>query len=102
MPCAIVSNNIQSQEIREAVNEAVRDGVGERAGEWKAVVYQAHDYPALAVRIEGPKGLRWSWAFREKTSTGIYPGQDSPSDPGPALALGGASPGARGGEKENA
>lgn len=66
MPCAIVSNNIQSQEIREAVNEAVRDGVGERAGEWKAVVYQAHDYPALAVRIEGPKGLRWSWTFREK------------------------------------
>jgi hypothetical protein len=30
------------------------------------VVYQSPDYPAFAVRIDGPKGLRWSWTLREQ------------------------------------
>ena len=65
MPCTIISNNIPSAELREAVSEAVRDGIGERPGEWNIVVYQAPDYLGFAVRIEGPKSLRWSWTFRE-------------------------------------
>jgi len=30
------------------------------------VVYQAPDYPEFAVKIDGPKFLRWSWTFREQ------------------------------------
>jgi hypothetical protein len=63
MSCTIVSNNIPSPEVRDAVSKAVCEGIGERLGEWSVVVYQAPDYPAFAVRIEGPKGLRWSWTF---------------------------------------
>ena len=66
MSCTIVSNNISSPELRKAVSEAVCDGIGERSGEWNVVVYQAPDCPELAVRIEGPKALRWSWTFREQ------------------------------------
>jgi hypothetical protein len=66
MSCTIVSNNISAPELREAVSEAVRNGIGERAGGWNAVVYQAPDYPEFAIRIEGPKSLRWSWTFREQ------------------------------------
>ena len=66
MSCTIVSNNILSPEVRESVNTAIRNGIGERGGEWNVVVYQAPDFPALAIRIEGPKGLRWSWTFYEQ------------------------------------
>jgi hypothetical protein len=66
MSCTIVSNNILSPEVRESVNTAIRNGIGERVGEWNVVVYQALDFPALAIRIEGPKGLRWSWTFFEQ------------------------------------
>jgi hypothetical protein len=66
MPYSIVSNNIPSPVIQNAVSDAVRDGIGERPGEWNVEVYQAPDCPELAVRIEGPKGLRWSWTFREQ------------------------------------
>ncbi len=66
MSCTIVSNNILSPEVRESVNTAIRNGIGERVGEWNVVVYQALDFPALAIRIEGPKGLRWSWTFYEQ------------------------------------
>lgn len=63
MPSTIVSNNIPSPELREAVNKAVREGIGDRLGEWKVIVYQAPDHLAFAVRIEGPEGLRWNWTF---------------------------------------
>jgi hypothetical protein len=66
MSCTIVSNNILSPEVRESVNTAIRNGIGDRVGEWNVVVYQALDFPALAIRIEGPKGLRWSWTFYEQ------------------------------------
>ncbi len=64
--CSIISNNIPSPELRDAVSKAVCDGIGERRGGWNVIVYQAPDYPAFAVRIEGPKGLRWSWTFFEQ------------------------------------
>lgn len=66
MSCTIVSNNISALEVREAVSKTVRDGIGQRLGEWNVVVYQPPDYPAFAIRIEGPKGLRWSWTFFEQ------------------------------------
>jgi len=63
MPCIIVSNNIPSPEAREVVNGAVREGIGARAGDWKVIVYQPEDYPAIAVRIQGPDELRFNWTF---------------------------------------
>ena len=66
MSCNIASNNILSPEVQKAVSKAVRDGISERLGEWNVVIYQAPDYPAFAIRIEGPKGLRWSWTFFEQ------------------------------------
>jgi hypothetical protein len=63
MPCTIVSNNIASPHVRENVSKAICDAIGDRLGEWSVVVYQAVDYPGLAVRIQGPKGLRWNWTF---------------------------------------
>jgi hypothetical protein len=63
MPCTIVSNNIASPEVRTAVNDAISAGVGDQPGDWKATVYQAPDYPGLAVRIKGPKKLRCDWTF---------------------------------------
>jgi hypothetical protein len=66
MSCTIVSNNIPFPDLRNAANEAVRAGIGERLGEWNVAVYQALDCPELAIRIEGPKGLRWNWTFREE------------------------------------
>jgi len=63
MACIIVSNNIPSPEAREAVNAAVREGIGARAGDWKVIVYQPEDYPAIAVRIQGPQALRFNWTF---------------------------------------
>lgn len=66
MSCRIVSNNISSPEVRESVNTAIRNGIGERVGEWSVVVYQPLDFPALAIRIDGPNGLRWSWTFLEQ------------------------------------
>ena len=64
MSCTIVSNNIPSPEVRKAVSQAISNGIGGRSGEWKVIVYQAPDYPEFAVKIDGPKGLRWSWTFR--------------------------------------
>jgi hypothetical protein len=66
MSCIIASNNILSPEVQRAVSKAVSDGIREGQGEWNVVIYQAPDYPAYAVRIEGPKGLRWSWTFYEQ------------------------------------
>ncbi|HEX3377459.1 MAG TPA: hypothetical protein VHS29_11400 [Candidatus Acidoferrales bacterium] len=63
MACTIISNNIESPDQREAVSEAIRDGIGEKAGDWEAVVYQAVDYAGFAVRISGPENLRWNWTF---------------------------------------
>jgi hypothetical protein len=63
MPCTIVSNNIPSLELREVVGTAVCQEIGERAGDWKVSIYQASDYPAFAITIAGPNGLRWSWTF---------------------------------------
>jgi len=34
MACIIALNNIPSPEAREAVNGAVREGIGARAGDW--------------------------------------------------------------------
>jgi hypothetical protein len=42
------------------VNAAVREGIGGRAGDWRVVVYQLQDFPALAVRIEEPEELRFN------------------------------------------
>ena len=90
MPCTIVSNNIPSAELREAVSEAVRDGIGERPGEWNIVVYQAPDYLGFAVRIEGPKNLRWSWTFREEEQVSDFslaePIRGPPKPPWPAAS----------------
>jgi hypothetical protein len=69
MPCLIASNNILSPEIHKALSKAVRNGISERLGEWNVVIYQAPDYPGFAIRIEGPKGLRWSWTFLEQEQT---------------------------------
>jgi hypothetical protein len=66
MSCSVISNNISSTELRDAVSKAVCDGIGERRGEWNVVVYQALDHLGIAVRIDGPKGLRWSWTFFEQ------------------------------------
>lgn len=65
MPCTVVSNNISFPEMRDALSDSVRAGIGETPGEWNVVIYQATDYPVLAVRIEGPNSLRWSWTCHE-------------------------------------
>jgi hypothetical protein len=72
MPRTIVSNNIDVPETRDAVSDAVLAGIGERRGEWNIVIYQAPDYPVLAVRIEGPNRLRWSWTFHEHEQTPAF------------------------------
>jgi hypothetical protein len=61
--CTIISNNIESPDQREAISEAVRDGIGEKPGDWEAIVYQALDYAGFAIRISGPENLRWNWTF---------------------------------------
>ena len=81
MACTIVSNNIPSPDLREAVSTAIHAGIGEREGDWEVVVYQAEDYPGLAVKIEGPREMRFGWTFfgkeqapefiRERTANGI-------------------------------
>jgi hypothetical protein len=63
VPCTIVSNNIESPELREVVSRAIREGIGEKPGEWKVIVYQAADYAGLGVRISGPEDLRCNWTF---------------------------------------
>lgn len=63
MPCTIVSNNMSAPDKRDAVNTALRAGIGAREGDWKIVVYQAEDYPGLAVRVEGPSQMRFGWTF---------------------------------------
>ena len=65
MSCRIISNNVSNPELRDALEKAACNGIGERLGNWSVVIYQAPDFPELAVRIEGPKGLRWSWTFRK-------------------------------------
>jgi hypothetical protein len=72
MPCLIASNNILSPEIQKAVSKAVRNGISERLGGWNVAIYQAPDYPAFAIKIEGPKGLRWSWTFFEQEQTSEF------------------------------
>jgi hypothetical protein len=61
--CTIVSNNIASYGLREAVSRAICEGIGEKPGDWTAIVYQAVDYAGFAVRISGPENLRWNWTF---------------------------------------
>jgi hypothetical protein len=63
VPCTIISNNIESPDQRNAVSEAIRDGIGEKPGEWEVIVYQALDYAGVAIRISGPENLRWNWTF---------------------------------------
>ena len=76
MACNIVFNNIPPPELQKAICKAIRDGIGERQGDWNVVVYQAPNYPAFAIRIEGPEGLRWSWTFFEQEQApGIYPAE---------------------------
>jgi hypothetical protein len=52
-----------------AVSKAVCEGIGGRSGDWKVEIYQPPDYPALAVRIQGPRGLHWDWTLRETEQT---------------------------------
>jgi hypothetical protein len=66
MSCTIVSNNIVTPQLRDSVSQAVREGSGDTSGDWKVVIYQAPDYPAFAIRIEGPNGLRWDWTLYEQ------------------------------------
>ena len=65
MACTIVSNNIASPQLRESISNAVIDGIGERSGNWNITVYQALDYPAFGIRINGPENLRWEWSVYE-------------------------------------
>jgi hypothetical protein len=61
--CTIISNNIESPDQRDAVSGAIREGIGEKPGEWEVIVYQAQDYAGFAIRISGPGNLRWNWTF---------------------------------------
>ena len=61
--CTIISNNIESPDQRDAVSAAIRDGIGEKPGNWEVIVYQALDYAGFAIRISGPENLRWNWTF---------------------------------------
>src|ERR1019366_1786562 len=36
-----------------------------RIGNWNITVYQALDYPAFGIRINGPENLRWEWSVYE-------------------------------------
>jgi hypothetical protein len=63
--CTIQSNNIVSPALRELVGRAVCEAIGERPGEWKVTIYQAPDYPAFAIRVEGPNEWRWNWTVHD-------------------------------------
>jgi len=66
MSCTIVRNNISAPQLRASTSDAVREGIGERSGDWKVDIYQAQDYPELAIKVEGPQGLSWEWTFYEQ------------------------------------
>ena len=69
MTCTIASNNIADPQFRESVNRAITEGVGDRSGDWRVVVYKAPDCQDIAIRMLGPNGLRWDWTLRETEQT---------------------------------
>jgi hypothetical protein len=66
MSCTIVRNNISAPQLRASTSGAVREGIGERSGDWQVDIYQAPDYPEIAITIAGPQGLSWDWTFYEQ------------------------------------
>lgn len=72
MSCTIVTNNISTPQLRASASKAVCEGIGERSGDWRVDIYQAPDYPAFAIRIVGPRGLRWDWTFYEQEQSSEF------------------------------
>jgi hypothetical protein len=63
MPTQIFTNNISSPERREAIRNAVLQGIGERSDCWEASIYEPPDHQGYLIIIEGPDGCTWTRSF---------------------------------------
>ena len=87
MTLKIFSNNIPYKESREAVEQAVREGIGERAdaGAWSVSIFEPQLRHRYTITIEGPNQFNWwrtfegpdekvpdypDWAARRETVAG--------------------------------
>ncbi len=65
MTLEIFSNNIPYKESREAVEQAVREGIGERAdaGAWSVSIFEPQLRHRYTITIEGPNQFNWERTF---------------------------------------
>jgi predicted ATPase len=59
MPVRFVSNNLQHQAVKAAVEQAVLDAIGAPSGDWLVWIQRDQQPSALHIKIQGPK-FEWS------------------------------------------
>jgi hypothetical protein len=63
MPVSVLSNSIAAVDRREAIQRAVLEGIGQRAGNWVLRILEPQLRPDYIVKIEGPDGFEWERTF---------------------------------------
>jgi hypothetical protein len=56
----LITNTISSAKKQRAVNQAVRDAIGEREGSWRVFIAESPDRNAWNVIIRNPSGFHWA------------------------------------------
>ena len=65
MPVSIFSNNIAMPDRREAIGNAVLDGIGDppENEQWTVYIYEPQEKPNYIVTIKGPDDFEWERDF---------------------------------------
>jgi hypothetical protein len=56
----LISSTISAAKKRLAVNQAIRDAIGEREGSWRVFIAESPDRHAWNVVIRNPNGFHWA------------------------------------------
>jgi hypothetical protein len=63
MPVDIIINDVPRLDDREAMETAVREGIGARPGAWRVSIGAPKEKPLYVVTIIGPGDIRWTGEF---------------------------------------
>jgi hypothetical protein len=69
MAVFIASNTISSVRKRLAVDQAIRDAIGEREGAWRVSIAEAPNKSAWNVIVRSPAGFYWAHHFEGRQCT---------------------------------
>jgi len=63
MSVSILKNNIATPQFAAAIQSAIRGGIGEIPGHWRAWIEESQNSIAWTIKIDGPNGFQWEHEF---------------------------------------